>query len=109
VRLTAGQIDVQYFTPSHDGAGLYIVGKIAQGVMHVYDQQQKRFTPFLDGFAASVFTISPDRKWMVYADYPRHYLWRSKLDGSEKLQLTDSYAWVPQWSADSKRIVFSDW
>src|SRR5215472_15738926 len=75
--------------------------------MHVYDQQQKRFTPFLDGFAASVFTISPDRKWMVYADYPRHYLWRSKLDGSEKLQLTDSYAWVPQWSADSKRIVFS--
>ena len=77
--------------------------------MHVYDQQQKRFTPFLDGFAASVFTISPDRKWMVYADYPRHYLWRSKLDGSEKLQLTDSYAWVPQWSADSKRIVFSDW
>jgi Tol biopolymer transport system component len=46
---------------------------------------------------------------MVYADYPRHYLWRSKLDGSEKLQLTDSYAGVPQWSPDSKRIVFSNW
>jgi len=65
--------------------------------------------PFLDGLAASVFSISPDKKWMVYADYPRHFLWRSKLDGSEKLQLTDFYSSFPQWSRDGKQIVFSDW
>jgi dipeptidyl aminopeptidase/acylaminoacyl peptidase len=58
---------------------------------------------------ATEFVISPDRKWMVYPEYPRHYLWRSKLDGSEKLQLTDIYAAMPQWSPDSKNIVFSDW
>ncbi len=77
--------------------------------MRIYEAKLKRFVPFLDGLAASVFVISPDKKWMVYADYPRHYLWRSKLDGSEKLQLTEAYASMPQWSPDSKKIVFSDW
>jgi len=108
-RLTAGQLDVLAVTPSHDSAGLFIVGRIAQGAMKVFDPVQKRFAPFLGDLAASTFVISPDRKWMVYADYPRHYLWRSRLDGSEKLQLTDFYSSMAQWSRDSKQIAFSDW
>jgi dipeptidyl aminopeptidase/acylaminoacyl peptidase len=109
VRLTAGQIDILAATPSRDSTGLFMIGRNAQGAMHVYDPQQKRFVPFLDGLPAAEFVISPDRKWMVYVDYPQTYLWRSKLDGSEKLQLTDVYAAMPQWSPDSKNIVFSDW
>src|SRR5271154_1236970 len=109
VRLTAGQIDVLAMTPSRDSAGLFVVGRISQGEMHVFDPQQKRFVPFLNGLAASSIAISPDKKWMAYADYPRHFLWRSKLDGGEKLQLTDFYATMEQWSPDSKQIVFSDW
>jgi Tol biopolymer transport system component len=46
---------------------------------------------------------------MVYTDYPRGYLWRCKLDGSEKLQLTDSLAQMPTWSPDSRWIGYSDW
>jgi eukaryotic-like serine/threonine-protein kinase len=109
VRLTAGQIDVGAATPSRDSTGLFMVGRIPQGAMHVYDPKQKRFVPFLDGLAASEFVVSPDKKWMVYPEYPRHYLWRSKLDGSEKLQLTNVYAAMPRWSPDSRSIAFSDW
>jgi len=109
VRLTAGQLDVLAATPSHDSTGLFIVGRIARGAMKVFDQAQRRFVPFLDDLPASLFVISPNKKWMVYADYPRHYLWRSRLDGSEKLQLTDFYSAMPQWSPDSKQIVFSNW
>ncbi|MGH9546092.1 MAG: protein kinase domain-containing protein [Terriglobales bacterium] len=108
VRLTAGQLDVLAATASRDSDGLFIIGRIAQGVMHVYDPKLKLFVPFLDGLAAADFVISPDKNWMVYADFPRRHLWRSKLDGSEKLQLTDSYSWMPQWSPDSKTIAFSD-
>jgi serine/threonine protein kinase len=109
VRLTAGQIDVLAATPSRDNDGLFIIGRIAQGAMQVYDPRSKRFVPFLDGLAAADFVISPDRQWMAYRDYPQRHLWRSRLDGSEKLQLTDSLAWMPRWSPDSKWIVFSDY
>jgi Tol biopolymer transport system component len=109
VRLTAGQIDVLAATPSRDNDGLFVIGRIAQGAMQVYDGKLKRFVPFLDGLAAADFVISPDKQWMVYRDYPRRHLWRSRLDGSEKLQLTDSLAWMPRWSPDSKWIAFSDY
>ena len=108
-RLTAGQIDVYAATPSRDGAGLFTIGEIAQGAMQAWDPAQKRFVPFLGGLAASEFVISPDKKWMVYVDYPQHHLWRSRLDGSERFQLTDSYSIMPQWSPDSKKIAYSDW
>jgi Tol biopolymer transport system component len=109
VRLTAGDINLVTTTPSQDGAGLFIIGQVAQGAMQSFDPAQQRFEPFLGGFAASTFVISPDKKWMVYVDYPLNHLWRSKLDGSEQLQLTNSYSTMPRWSPDSKRIVFSDW
>ena len=109
VRLTAGDINVLSATPSRDSTGLFIVGQVAQGAMQSYDPAQQRFVPFLGGFAASTFRISPDKNWMVYVDYPLHHLWRSRLDGSEKLQLTNFYSTMPRWSPDSKSIVFSDW
>jgi Tol biopolymer transport system component len=76
--------------------------------MQVYDPKLKRFVPFLGGLAAADFRISPDKQWMTYRDYPQRHLWRSRLDGSEKLQLTDSAVFMPQWSPDSKWVVFSD-
>ena len=108
VRLTAGQIDVLGATPGRDNDGLFMIGKIAQGAMQVFDEKLKRFVPFLDGLAAADFVISPNKQWMAYKDFPQRRLWRSRLDGSEKLQLTDSLAWMPKWSPDSKWIAFSD-
>jgi serine/threonine protein kinase/Tol biopolymer transport system component len=109
VRLTEGQINVLAATPSRDSTGLFVVGEIAQGAMQAWDPAQKKFVPFLGGLAATKFVVSPDKKWMVYVDYPQHHLWRSRLDGSERFQLTDSYSIMPQWSPDSKKIVYSDW
>ena len=45
---------------------------------------------------------------MAYVSYPEGTLWRSKMDGSERLQLTypPSQALMPRWSPDGKTIVF---
>jgi eukaryotic-like serine/threonine-protein kinase len=109
VRLTPGQPEVTALAPSRDGNGMFVVGRLAQGSMHFYDGKEKRFLPYLGGLPATQLVVSPDRKWMVYTDYPRGYLWRCKADGSEKLQLTDTLAQMPTWSPDSEWIAYSDW
>ena len=109
VRLTPGQPEVTGMVPSRDGNGMFVVGRLAQGSLHFYDEKGKRFLPYLGGLPAALLVVSPDRKWMAYTDYPRGYLWRCKIDGSEKLQLTDTLAQMPTWSPDSKWIAYSDW
>jgi Tol biopolymer transport system component len=109
VRLTPEQPEVIAMAASRDGDGLFVVGRTSQGAMHFYDEKEKRFVPYLGGLAATQFVISPNRKWMVYADYPRGYLWRCRLDGSDKLQLTNSLSQMPTWSPDSRWIAYSDW
>jgi serine/threonine protein kinase/Tol biopolymer transport system component len=109
VQLTPGQPEVAAMAPSRDGNGMFVVGRLAQGSLHFYDEKEKRFLPYLGGIPAAQLVVSPDRKWMVYTDYPRGYLWRCKLDGSEKLQLTDTLAQMPTWSPDGKWIAYSDW
>ena len=42
-RLTAGQIEVLAAASSRDNTCLFIIGRIAQGAMHIYDPKQKRF------------------------------------------------------------------
>jgi serine/threonine protein kinase len=83
VRLTPGQPEVIAMAPSRDGNGMFVVGRLAQGSLHFYDEREKRFLPYLGGLPATQLVVSPDRKWMVYTDYPRGYLWRCKIDGSE--------------------------
>jgi eukaryotic-like serine/threonine-protein kinase len=109
VRLTPGQPEVTTMAPSRDGNGMFVVGRLAQGSLHFYDEREKRFLPYLGGLPATQLVVSPDRKWMVYTDYPRGYLWRSKVDGSEKLQLLSSVAQMVTWSPDSKWVAYSDW
>jgi serine/threonine protein kinase len=109
VRLTPDQPELIGMAPSRDGNGMFVVGRLAQGSMHFYDEKEKRFLPYLGGLPAAQLVVSPDRKWMVYTDYPRGYLWRFKIDGGEKLQLTDTPAQMPTWSPDSKWIAYTDW
>jgi eukaryotic-like serine/threonine-protein kinase len=109
VQLTPGQPEVTAMAPSRDGNGMFVVGRLAQGSMQYYDEKGKRFLPYLEGLPATQLVVSPDRKWMAYTDYPRGYLWRCKIDGSEKLQLTETVAQMPTWSPDSKWIAYSDW
>jgi serine/threonine protein kinase len=109
VRLTPGQPEVTGMAPSRDGNGMFVVGRLAQGSLHFYDDKEKRFLPYLGGLPATQLVVSPDRKWMVYTDYPRGYLWRCKIDGSERLQLTNTLVQMPTWSPDSKWIAYTDW
>jgi serine/threonine protein kinase/Tol biopolymer transport system component len=109
VRITGNQIPILDSTPSRDSRGLFVLGRMDEGAMRAYDPQSKKLAPLLDDISMMGFVISPDHQWMAYTDYPAKTLWRSRLDGSEKLQLTHSFAVMEQWSPDSKWLVYSDW
>ena len=109
VRITGNQIPILASTPSRDSRGLFVLGRMDEGAMRAYDPQSTKLAPFMDDRSMLGFVISPDREWMAYTDYPSKNLWRSKLDGSETLQLNHSYAVMEQWSPDGKWLVYSDW
>jgi len=110
VRLTSGPIVFGYPVPSPDGKRLYALGTQSRAELVRYDVRSNRFVPYLSGLSASVADTSRDGQWVAYISYPDLSLWRCKLDGTQRLQLTSPPMQVvtPQWSPDGTQIVFTD-
>lgn len=108
VPITAGAVSYIYPVPSKDGKTLFAVAGFRRGELERYDAKSKVFDPFLGGISAQDVSFSRDGQWVAYVDYPGGILWRSKLDGSDKLQLSSPpvYAMLPEWSPDGSNIVF---
>jgi serine/threonine protein kinase/Tol biopolymer transport system component len=109
VRLTGNQLNITDATPARDSKGIFALGRVEAGAMQVFDPRAGKLVPYLGGLSASQLVVSPDRQWMVYTEYPSGHLWKSRLDGSEAVQLTNVPGCMEQWSPDGKWIAFSDW
>jgi len=109
-QLTFGPITYGPLTPSVNGKELFAVGVQPRVELIRYDRDSKQFVPFLGGISAGELEVSPDGQWVTYTTFPEFDLWRSKLDGSERLQLTfpPINAHEPRWSPDGKKILFTD-
>jgi Tol biopolymer transport system component/DNA-binding winged helix-turn-helix (wHTH) protein len=108
IQLTASPMSLTSPMPSKDGKKLFVVGQTYRGELVRYEPKSSRFLPFLGGISAEYLDFSKDGQWVAYVSYPEGILWRSKVDGSERLQLTylPGYSLMPRWSPDSKQIVF---
>jgi serine/threonine protein kinase/Tol biopolymer transport system component len=117
--LTSGAIPFIEALPSKDGKHLFAVGVAPRGEVVRYDDARKQFVPWLSGVSAESVTFSKDGQWVAYVTFPEGALWRSKTDGTDRLQLTqastptafaanlaDSYALSPRWSPDGTEILF---
>ena len=108
LQITTGP--VSYFAPvaSPDHSHLFVIGEQQRAELQRYDPKMKQFAPFLGGVSAGEIDFSRDGQWMAYITYPDNTLWRSRINGSEKLQLSSPpmIAGMPRWSPDGKRVVF---
>ena len=108
VRLTNGPLSYELPFPSSDGKHLYVIGRKQRGELVRFDRRSQEFIPFLSGISARDVSVSNDGKWVAYASYPDHSLWRSRIDGSDRLQLTyppTAVIW-PHISPDGRQVVY---
>jgi DNA-binding winged helix-turn-helix (wHTH) protein/Tol biopolymer transport system component len=110
VQLTKGPLAFGYTFPSPDGKRVFVVGTQSRAELARYDSGEKQFLPYMAGISASEAEISRDGNWVAYVSYPDLTLWRSRLDGTEKVQLTSPPMEVvgARWSPDGSRIAFTD-
>lgn len=124
VQLTFSPMSLGFPLPTKDGKKLFVIGRTFRGELVRYDPRHdaqyhpdqtksgqlspSQFSPFLGGISAEYVDFSKDRQWVAYVRYPEGTLWRSKPDGSERVQLSypPGYAVNPRWSPDGQKITF---
>jgi serine/threonine protein kinase/Tol biopolymer transport system component len=108
IRLTDGPLSYTGPVPSRDGKQVFAEGTKQRGELVRYDRNSKQFVPFLSGISVFGPTFSQDGQWVAYTSYPDHTLWRSRSDGSDRLQLTFPPVRVeyPFISADGKQVAY---
>jgi len=109
LQLTTGPLLYSSMVPSKDGKKLFVVGVQPRAELVRYDTKSSQMVSFLGGISAGDVDFSRDGKFVAYVSYPDGALWRSKLDGSERLQLTfpPMQAALAHWSPDGSQIAFS--
>jgi eukaryotic-like serine/threonine-protein kinase len=107
-QLTTGPMNVGAPVPSRDGKKLFAQGWQPRGELVRYDAKSGQFAPYMSGISAMGLDFSRDGQWVAYNDGTDGTLWRSKVDGSQKLQLVPApmMAYLPRWSPDGEHIAF---
>jgi len=108
VQLTTGPMNVGNPVPSRDGKRLFVQGWQPRGELVRYDAKSGQFAPYLTGISAMGLDFSRDGQWVAYNDGSDGTMWRSKVDGTQKLQLVfpPMLAYLPRWSPDGKQLAF---
>lgn len=93
---------------SQDGKQIFALGEQARGELMRYDAASRQFLPYLGGLSTDTLSFSRDGQWMAWTAYPEGTLWRSRIDGTERIRLTDpgSIARFPEWSPDGKQLTY---
>jgi DNA-binding winged helix-turn-helix (wHTH) protein/Tol biopolymer transport system component len=109
IRLTNGPLVYTSPRASRDGKQIFAIGNQERGELVRYDMKSHQFVPFLSGISAIDPTFSRDGQWVAYTSYPDHTLWRSRSDGSERMQLTypPMEVAVPAMSPDGSKVSFA--
>jgi serine/threonine protein kinase/Tol biopolymer transport system component len=108
VRLTQGPLSYDGPIWSRDGSRIFTEGQRQSGELVRCQPGSGECSPYLGGIDAEHVSFSRDGQWVAWIG-PDGALWRSRADGSQRLQLTfpPLLAALPQWSPDGTEICFA--
>jgi DNA-binding winged helix-turn-helix (wHTH) protein/Tol biopolymer transport system component len=109
VQLTSGPIAFDHPNAMYDGSRIFVIGSHNEYQLLRIDPKTSAKTAMLAESGATDMDFSLDGQWVVYAARENGTLWKSRIDGSGKVQLTAGAtgAFAPHWSPDQKQILFT--
>ena len=108
-QLTSGPLSFSAPLPSPDGKALYVLGTQRRFELARVDRDTGHIAPMTVFPSVLAIDYSRDGKYVAYVTDPDGILWRSRVDGSDRVQLTypPMMASAPRWSPDGTQIVFT--
>ncbi len=106
-QITDGPLEYAAPSTSPGGDRVYFIGASAQYELLRGTPNSAAFTPLdLNLSAADLAQYSPDGKWIAWLNAADDSLWRSRADGSERIELTSSllHVFAMKWSQDDRRL-----
>lgn len=108
MQITNGPLSYQGPITSRTGDHIFFIGLNTRSELLGYDTGSRIFVPFASNLSnASRVEFSRDQQWVAWIQQDDGSLWRSRLDGSQRVQLTarPMQVFMMHWSPDGRRIV----
>jgi Tol biopolymer transport system component/DNA-binding winged helix-turn-helix (wHTH) protein len=108
VQITNGPLDFQAPITSRSGDRLFFIGLNTRSELLGYDAKSNIFVPYASSLSNALrVAFSRDQKWVAWIKEDDSTLWRSRVDGSERMQLIAEpmQVFMMQWSPDGQKLV----
>ena len=108
IPITNGPLDYQAPITERGGKRAFFIGLDTQSELLRYDRGASIFVPYTAGLSnARRVEFSRDGNWVAWIRQDDGSLWRSRADGSGRLQLTGRpmQVFTMQWSPDARQLV----
>lgn len=107
-QITNGPLSYQSPITSRSGRQIFFLGLSSRSELLQYDPASKLFLPNNNMLnSAHLVRYSRDGQWVAWTRPPGSTLWRMRVDGSQRLQLTTGpmNVYMMQWSPDGRHLV----
>ena len=108
VQITNGPLSYQAPITSREGDRIFFIGLNTRSELLSYDAKSSIFVPYVSNVSnARRVVYSRDHHWVSWIQQDDGSLWRSRLDGSQRVQLTarPMQVFMMHWSPDGRQIV----